>query len=73
MDLDTFLVTSQPSVWSWITSVDSFIDYQLGESFVNLSRLLAIFLSAVIAMEVVIAFYAYSRIDRFAKEALHDT
>ena len=73
MDLDTFLVTGQPSVWSWIASVGNFVDYQLGDSFVNLTRVLALFLSAMIAIEVVIAFYAHSRIDVFAKEALLDT
>jgi hypothetical protein len=73
LDLDAFLVTGQSSVWSWIASVGNFADYQLGDSLVNLTRVLALFLSAMIAIEVVIAFYAHSRIDVFAKEALLDT
>jgi hypothetical protein len=73
LDLDAFLVTNQPSVWSWIASAGNFVDYQLGDSLVNLTRALALFLSAMIGIEVVIAFYAHSRIDVFAKDALLDT
>ncbi len=70
LDLNAFLVSSEPSVWSWIASVGDFVDYQAGESFVNLTRLLAFFLSAIIAFEIVITVYARSKIDVSAKEAL---
>lgn len=70
MDLAAFLDTGRYSTWSWVASVGSYVDYELGESFVGLTRMLAGFLSAIIAAEVVIVFYARSRIDVFVKEVL---
>jgi hypothetical protein len=70
IDLTAFLETGRYSTWSWVASVGSYVDYDLGESFVSLTRMLAVFLSAIIAAEVVIVFYARSRIDTFAKEVL---
>ncbi len=69
-DLAAFLETGQFSTWSWIASVGSYVDYDLGESFVGLTRMLAAFLSIIIAAEIVIALYARSRIDGFAKNVL---
>jgi hypothetical protein len=70
LDLSAFLETTRFSTWSWIASVGSRIDYEAGESFINLTRLLAFFLSAIIGFEIVVAIYTYSKIDTFAKEAL---
>lgn len=69
-DLTGFLDTGRPSTWSWIASVGSYVDYTLGESFVSLTRMLAAFLSIIIASEIVIALYARARIDLFVKEVL---
>lgn len=71
-DLSTFLQTTRFSTWSWIASVGSRIDYATGDSFVNFTRLLAFFLSAIIAFEIVVTLYTHSRIDNFAKEALQN-
>ena len=68
VDLDTFMMTQQASVWSWIASVDGYVDFQLGQAFVNLTRALALFLSFIIALEVVIYFYVQSRIDSYSRE-----
>jgi hypothetical protein len=70
IDLAAFLDTGRFSTWSWIASVDSYVDYALGEAFVTTTRMLAVFLSIIIASEIMIALYARSRIDRFAKEVL---
>jgi hypothetical protein len=69
-DLTVFLGTAQPNTWSWIASTGDYIDYPRAEAFINLTNLLAIFLSAIIAAEAAIAFYARSRIDQFAKSVL---
>jgi hypothetical protein len=68
LDLAAFLDTGRFSTWSWIASVGSYVDYDLGESFVGLTRMLAAFLSLIIVSEVAVALYARSRIDLFVKE-----
>lgn len=68
IDLAAFLDTGRFSTWSWIASVGSYVDYTLGESFVGLTRMLAAFLSVIIAAEILIALYARSHIDLFVKE-----
>jgi hypothetical protein len=70
MDLDAFMITQQPSYWSWIATVDGYIDFQTAETFVSLTRMLAIFLAIIIALEAVIAVYAHFRINAFAEENL---
>ena len=70
LDLTAFLETTRFSTWSWIASVGSRIDYEAGESFITLTRLLAFFLSAIIGFEIVDTLYTHSKIDAFAKEAL---
>ncbi len=72
LDLSAFLETTRFSTWSWIASVGSRIDYEAGESFINLTRLLAFFLSAIIGFEIVVTLYTHSKIDAFAKEALQN-
>jgi hypothetical protein len=71
MDLDAFMITQQPSYWSWIATVDGYIDFQAGKMFASLTRMLAVFLAVIIALEVVIAVYAYSRINKYAETALN--
>jgi hypothetical protein len=70
VDLTTFLSTNQASTWSWIASVGSYVDHDLGESFVRLTWILSAFLSVIIASEIVIYLYAKKKIDAFAKEIL---
>jgi hypothetical protein len=71
MDLDAFMTSQQPSYWSWIVTVDGYIDFQTAETLVSLAGMLAIFLVIVIAIEAVIAVYAHLRIDAFAEETLN--
>jgi hypothetical protein len=70
LDLAAFLDTGRFSTWSWIASVGSYVDYDMGQSFVGLTRMLAAFLTVIILSEVAIALYAHSRIDLFTKSVL---
>ena len=69
-DLEAFMITQEPSYWSWIVTVDSYIDFQTGQMLVSLTRMLTVFLTIIIALEAVIAVYAHSRINAFAEETL---
>jgi hypothetical protein len=70
MDLSAFTVTRQSSYWSWIATVNGYVDFRISEVFINLTRALAVFLSVIIALEVVIAVYAYFKINFFGEETL---
>jgi hypothetical protein len=71
MDLDALLITQQPSYWSWIATVDGYIDSQTAQSFAGLTRMLAAFLAIIIAAEVVIVIYVHFRINTFAEETMN--
>ena len=70
-DLEVFMITQEPSYWSWIVMVDSYIDFQTGQMLVSLTRVLAVFLTIITAIEAVIAVYAHFRINAFAEEILN--
>jgi hypothetical protein len=69
-DLEAFMITQEPSYWSWLVMVDSYIDFQTGQMLVGLTRMLTVFLAIIIALEAVIAVYAHFRINAFAEENL---
>jgi hypothetical protein len=71
-DLEAFMIMQEPSYWSWIVTVDGYIDSQTAQMFAGLTRMLAIFLAIIIAIEAVIAVYAYFRVNVFAEEALNE-
>jgi hypothetical protein len=71
MDLDTLMTTQQPSYWSWIVTVDGYIDFQTAQSFAGLTLMLAVFLAIILAAEVVIVVYVHFRINAFAEETLN--
>jgi hypothetical protein len=71
MDLDAFVITQQPSYWSWIVTVDGYIDFQTAETFAGLMRMLTVFLGIILAVEVAIVVYARFRINAFAEETLN--
>jgi hypothetical protein len=71
MDLDALVTTQQHGYWSWIATVDGYIDFQTAQSFANLTRMLAVFLAFILAAEVVIVVYVYFRINAFAEETLY--
>jgi hypothetical protein len=70
-DLEAFMITQEPSYWSWIATADGYIDFQTGQMLVGLTRMLAVFLAIIIALEAVIAVYAHFRINEFAEENLN--
>ena len=70
-DLEAFMITQEPSYWSWIVMVDSYIDFQTGQMLVSLTRMLVVFLAIITAIEAVIAVYAHFRINAFAEEILN--
>ncbi len=69
-DLSNFLVSNQVSTWSWIALVGSYVDYDLGESFVRLTWILSAFLSVIIASEIFVYIYSKKKIDSFGKGVL---
>ena len=71
MDLDAFMITQERSYWSWIATVDGYIDFQTAQSFVSLTRMLAVFLAIILVLEVVIAVYVHFKINAFAEETLN--
>lgn len=68
LDLSTFMGTEKASFWSWLAAVNGNVDVSVAQSFVNLTKALAVFLSVIIVLEVAVAVYAYKGIDRFAQE-----
>jgi hypothetical protein len=71
MDLGTVVATQQPSYWSWIATVDGYIDVQTAEMFAVLTRMLAVFLAFILAAEAVIVVYVQFKINMFAEETLN--
>jgi hypothetical protein len=70
LDLTVFLESGKASFWSWLASVNGNVDVPVAQTFVNLSKSLAVFLSVVIVLEIVVVVYAYRGIDRFAQKTL---
>jgi hypothetical protein len=69
-DLETFTATLQPTWWSWIATSNGVANTTVASAFITLTRVLAVFLAVVVALEAVIYVYAKRRIDVFAEEAL---
>jgi hypothetical protein len=67
-DLGTFMVTREPSFWSWLIAAGANVNLQAGQVFVNLAWGLAVFLSVVILLEAAIVVYVGGKIDVFARE-----
>jgi hypothetical protein len=70
-DLSAFMVTREPSFWSWLVTVGGNLDVAVAHAFVNLTWGLAFFLSVIILVEATIVVYAHYRIDLSAQEALN--
>jgi hypothetical protein len=69
-DLSGFIVSREPSFWSWLVVAGSNINLAAAKVFVNLTWGLASFLSLIILLEIVIVVYANFKIDLFTEEAL---
>jgi hypothetical protein len=71
VDLNVVLATQQQGYWSWIVTVDSYIDIQTAEMVTGLTQMLAVFLSIILIAEVIVVVYVDFRIDSFAEETLN--
>lgn len=69
-DLSGFIVSLEPSFWSWLVVAGSNVDLASAKVFVNLTWGLTGFLSLIILLEAAIVVYAHSKIDVFTEEAL---
>jgi hypothetical protein len=70
-DLEAFMITQQSSYWSWLVTVDGYINFQTAQMLTGLTRMLAVFLAIIIIIEAVVAVYAHFRINTFAEETLN--
>jgi hypothetical protein len=70
-DLGWSVTMRQSSYWSWLVTVDGdYIDFQVAQMLVGVTRMLAVFLVIIIIVEVAVAVYAYFEINEFAEETL---
>ena len=70
MDLDALVAMNQHGFWSWIAMVGGYVDFQIAQSFAGLTRMLAVFLAFIVALEVVIVVYVHFKINFFAEATL---
>jgi hypothetical protein len=68
LDLTTFISNGKASFWSFLASVNGNVDVSVAQSFVNLTKGLAVFLLLIIVLEAAIAAYAYKGIDKFIQK-----
>lgn len=72
-DLGNFMATRLPIFWSWLITAGALVNLQAGQTPVNLAWGLAVFLFAVIILEIAIVIYDRAKIDAFAEETLNKT
>lgn len=70
LDLDAFLASGKANYWSWIATIEGNVSFQIGQTFANLTKVLAVFLSVIIILEAVIAVYVHARLNKFAEQTL---
>ena len=70
VDLEGFVATLQPSVWSWVVTSGDLVNTQATLMFAALAGWLGVFLAATVLVEDVIYVYAKSKVDGFAEEVL---
>ncbi len=70
-DLESFVATATPSVWSWIATAGAYADFQIAQQFATMTRVFAVFLIVVMAIEVVVVVYCHHGLDGFADESLN--
>jgi hypothetical protein len=69
-DLDALVATQQQGYWSWIATVDGYVDVQTAQMFAGLTRMLAVFLAFILVAEAAIVVYVQFKINTFAEETL---
>ena len=69
--LQNYILTGNPGFWAWIAKSNS-TSLSLAQSLSNLTRILALLLIAVLAVETFIVLYSYYKINDSAEEILND-
>lgn len=70
LDLQGFVTSGLPSLWSWIASSGDLVNVQATLWFAIVTGWLGVFLMAAVLLECIVYAYAKSQIDIFAKETL---
>ncbi|MCX8153807.1 MAG: hypothetical protein N3E52_05175 [Candidatus Bathyarchaeota archaeon] len=71
-DLATFIDRQGHSYWSWIGTINGYVDYSALRMFRNLALALAVFLVVIIVLEAVVTVYVNLRVGVFAEESLKE-
>ena len=70
VDLDAYITIRKPSNWSWLAGAYGYTGFQRALLLANLTKVLAVFLSITLALEILVAVYVSVRINAFAEESL---
>jgi hypothetical protein len=68
-DIQVYVRTLKPGFWSFLANTQGLIDVQKAQLFINLTRLIVVFLAISLVLEIMVVVYAHSKIDDFAAEA----
>ncbi len=66
-----FTATGQPSFWSWIAMEGGHTDFQIAMQFATTTRVSAVFLAAVLAVEIIIVAYCHRGLNVLAEQTLN--
>ena len=69
-DLQAYIVTLKHTYWSWLANAQGLINLQRAQLLINLTKILAAFLTLTLTLEAIVIVYAHHRIDMFAEESL---
>jgi len=70
VDLKALSVAHSASVWSWIVTVNGYIDFQIAQVLISLTQALAVFLIIVTVLEAAVLLYVCFGKDSFAEDTL---
>ena len=70
-DLNALVASGKSGFWSWIATVDGYVNVQVAQSFAGLTWALAVFLVVVVALEGVIVYYVKFKMNEFVEVTLN--
>jgi hypothetical protein len=70
VDLNALVASDTVGFWSWLATVDSYVNVQVAQTLASLTLGLAVFLVVVVVLEVVIYVVVKRKLDVFAEEVL---
>jgi hypothetical protein len=71
IDLDNYIISGNPSFWSWIATSANTTDINSVQSFSNIAKTLAFFLILILLVESILVIYSRFRINDVAEEILN--